>query len=145
MPEFHLRVWAEQVLFDCRDYTIDAATLEDAVALLDELQEEADSEGQSRRNPAVEAWRGGNRVRGLDPAEIVSGDQGITLIDEAGVRVRDLVGVPTGCTQLGVPIDEEVTRAAAIRDATPPDLDLAAQHQREQEALTGLETDVGFV
>jgi hypothetical protein len=139
-------------LFDCNDYVVEAPTLEDAVALLEELQEEADVEGLSKPTPAIRALghmspepERRSQVANLDPEEIVSGDTGITLIDKHGKRLRDLVSVPTGCERLGDPIDAEDTRAAAIRDATPPDFDLAAQHQREQEALTGREDDAGFV
>ena len=105
--KFPLRIWAEQVLFDCKDYHVEADTLEQAVALLRELQEKADSDGQTWSDPRIRSadpYRL-NEVGPLDPNEIQSGDTGITLLDDAGERLRDLDGVPTGCTQLGEPLD----------------------------------------
>src|SRR4051794_30985992 len=103
MPEFRLRIWAEQVLFDCADYIVEAPTLEDAATLLWAAQrtaEETDKEVPHARIRNANEHRC-DEVLGLDPEEIVNGDQGLTLIDDKGERVRDLVSVPTGCPQLG--------------------------------------------
>lgn len=47
-------------------------------------------------------------VRELDPNDIVEGCIGITLIDDDGKRVRDLIGVPTTCIQLGEPLNVDL-------------------------------------
>jgi hypothetical protein len=106
MAEFLLRVWAEQVLFDCRDYRVEADTLEAAVELLHELQEKADWGSEAIRHDAVSARESYHldEVMPLDPQEVVDGASGMTLVDEEGNRVRDLDGVPTGCVQLGEPL-----------------------------------------
>ena len=36
MAKFHLRSWSEQVLFDSRDYIVEAETLGDARLLVDQ-------------------------------------------------------------------------------------------------------------
>jgi hypothetical protein len=110
MPEFHLRTWAEQTLFDCNDYTVTAETLEAAVELLEQLQERAEDEGKRIAHADVrglEPWLL-PEVIPLDPAESVDANSGFTLLDEHGTRLRDLVGVPTGCVQLGDPLDYEI-------------------------------------
>jgi hypothetical protein len=108
MPEFHLRIWAEQTLFDCNDYTVTAETLRDAVAALREVQNSADGYGTKRAHPDIRGLEDWNedRVLVLDPEEVVDGKNGVTLIDATGVRVRDLIGLPTGCVQLGEPLLE---------------------------------------
>lgn len=108
MPEFRLRMWAEQVLFDCEDYVVTAETLEDAVAQLQDLSEKADGFADGSCDlpnniDNVSAFSGA--FRSLDPQEIVGGASGVTLVDETGRRVRDLESVPTGCVQLGEPLE----------------------------------------
>jgi hypothetical protein len=107
MPKFRLRSWAEQTLFDCRDYVVTADTLADAVELLQEIQERADYAGNHIEHDAIASAERGriDGVAPLDPSEVADGCDGVTLIDAAGDRVRDLVGVPIGCVQLGEPID----------------------------------------
>lgn len=106
MPEFRLRIWAEQVLFDCRDYVVTADTLEAAAKKLLDAQEKADDRDcDVEVDGIVSATLGRmDAVLTLDPEEIVSGEVGVTLIDGAGERVRDLIGVPTCCDQLGEPL-----------------------------------------
>lgn len=106
MPEFRLRIWQEQILFDCADYLVTADSLSDAVALLEQQQEYATLEDRDVVTPGIVSadQRGLNEVRPLDPQEVVDGASGVTLIDEKGGRLRDLVGVPTGCAQLGEPV-----------------------------------------
>ena len=107
MPEFHLRTWAEQTLFDCNDYTVTAETLEAAVALLEQLQEQADETGKRIDHADVrglEPWLL-SEVMPLDPADPVEATSGFTQLDEHGERVRDLVGVPVSCVQLGDPLE----------------------------------------
>ena len=41
MARFRLRSWQEQTLYDCRDYEVEAGTVEEAAELLGELQFEA--------------------------------------------------------------------------------------------------------
>lgn len=107
MPDFFLRTWSEQVLFDCNDYCVTADTLEDAVEQLQELQEAAQNSDEWQRAPVNIRPLNGmpGVVAVLDPEEVVEGYDGVTLIDENGKRVRDLDGVPTGCVQLGEPLD----------------------------------------
>lgn len=106
MTEFRLRIWQEQVLFDCNDYVVDADSLEAAVRQLQEVQDKAQDScrHQTAPNNIEHADYYESVVRVLDPEEIVSGSSGITLIDGKGERLRDLVGVPTGCEQLGKPL-----------------------------------------
>jgi hypothetical protein len=91
MPKFMLRGWAEQTLYDCRDYEVEAGTLEDAKELLGELQDEADYAdcacASDPRVTAVDGWRVDGVVP-LDPTEIVSGDSGIVEISEDGKPVK---------------------------------------------------------
>jgi len=101
MAEFRLRIWAEQTLFDSRDYVVQAATLEEAVARLKMVQEDAQDLDASTEHDDID-----RPVRLLDPSEVVESYDGVTLIDERGNRLRDLVGVPTGCVKLGEEIDE---------------------------------------
>lgn len=107
MPKYHLRSWAEQTLLACRDYTVTADTLEAACELMRDQQQEADENDGPIEHPAITTLDEG-RLSGivmLDPKEVVDGASGITLIDEEGERVRDLIGVPTTCVQLGEPLD----------------------------------------
>lgn len=117
MPQYNLRSWSEQTLFDCRDYIVTADTLADAVELLEQIQEDADGADSPIENPAIEAM--GNyqldEVCPLDPQDIVDGAGGITLLDDKGERVRDLVSVPTGCARLGEPLEAaELAPADAV-------------------------------
>lgn len=116
MADFMLRIWHEQVLFDCYDYIVEAETLEKAVELLQEYQEKADDQCGLNMAPVthesiirIDFFRGketilDDGIRPLDPEEIVAGDSGVALLDAHGCRIRDLDSVPTGCTQLGVPL-----------------------------------------
>lgn len=92
MPKFMLRSWAEQTLYDCRDYEVEAETLDEAKELLGELQDEADSAdcacASDPRVTAVYGWHD-DRVVPLDPDEIVDGESGIVEITEMGNPVRD--------------------------------------------------------
>ena len=100
MPEFRLRVWAEQTLYDARDYIVTAETLDEAKALLEELQERAEeADAGEVECPAVVADRpltvmeGGvarvlvNYVTTLDPQDVTGGDGGIVELDATGDRV----------------------------------------------------------
>ena len=82
---------------------VKADSLRAAVTLLQEQQELAAEKGRALRHAAITTLNGHdlNEIRQLDPQEVVASDAGVTLIDEDGNRVRDLVGVPTGCAQLG--------------------------------------------
>ena len=106
MPEFRLRIWQEQVLFDCRDYIVEADTLKAACELLWSAHTKASETSDLVPHARISTADPGrfDEVVELDPDEIVVGDQGITLIDEKGDRVRDLHGVPSGCDQLGQPL-----------------------------------------
>lgn len=122
--KFLLRSWAEQTLFDCQDYEVEADSLEAAAELLAEQQEMADSEGggiehASIRNAFRNAYRGFDTITPLDPNDIAEGGCGITLIDARGNRVRDLVGVPTGCVQLGEPLEGPAVDVDQIAAAAP--------------------------
>ena len=104
MPQYQLRAWAEQILFDCRDYVVTADTLEAACLLLREQQAEADDSG-STSHPAIKsAQHCADDVYALDPEEVIDVAAGISLIGEGGVRIRDLIGVPAACEQLGDPL-----------------------------------------
>jgi hypothetical protein len=109
MPTYRIRAWAEQTLFDCNDYEVEADTLEEACELIQLLQTMADEySDKDIVHPHVARMdhQGFHPdVVPLDPEEIISGDTGYTLIDGKGQRARDLVSVPTGCAQLGEPLD----------------------------------------
>lgn len=106
MPDFRLRIWAEQTLFDCRDYVVTADTLEAAVTRLQDVQEDADSMGEHVDAKDISSAERGrmDEVVSLDPSEVIDGDNGVTLIDDKGDRLRDLIGLPTGCERLGEPL-----------------------------------------
>lgn len=109
MPEFIIRHWAEQTLFACRDYRVDAPTLGDALRLLDGMVDRATDTGQPVECAEItgrETYRA-DEICELDPEEVVDGDTGYTLVDEDGKRLRDLISVPTGCVQLGEPMEME--------------------------------------
>jgi hypothetical protein len=85
---------------------VTADTLEQAVEQLQELQEKAQDECKRQDLPDnMESMDYDDTFKVLDPEEVVDGDSGITLIDENGKRLRDLEGVPTGCPQLGEPLE----------------------------------------
>src|SRR5689334_24677298 len=108
MTKFLLRSWAEQTMFACREYAVEADSLKQAVALLHAMQEranETEKDLHDERVVAIEEYDG-DEVRMLDPEQIEYAQDGITLIDESGERVRDLLGVPSGCDRLGEPLDE---------------------------------------
>lgn len=104
MPEFRLRLWAEQTLFDCRDFVVTADTLEAAtkqLLLLHDAVEFGDDKVTLPDN--IEA--GTNEMIALDPEEVVDGTVGVTLLNDDDERLRDLVNVPTCCVRLGEPLD----------------------------------------
>jgi len=109
--EFYMRSWSEQTLFDCRDYVVKAGTLEAAVLLLQDLQQQADQDGKAVSHNDISSMDPHHldEIRSLDPREIITGSEGITLIDLGSNRVRDLIGVPAGCNQLGIPITDPGT------------------------------------
>lgn len=106
MPEFRLRIWTEQILFDSHDYVVTAESLEGAVSRLQDIQEAVDFESRDRSIEGIDSVEDGflNGVTPLDPSDIVGGYGGVCLIDEQSDRVRDLIGVPTGCDRLGEPL-----------------------------------------
>jgi hypothetical protein len=74
-------------------------------------QSEADDQSEPYIDRDIRPMRDAH-VEGVvscDPGEIVSGGTGFTLIDGDGERLRDLVGVPTGCVQLGEQMEEAAT------------------------------------
>ncbi len=95
MPDYRLRSWCQQTLYDCRDYLVTADTIEQAAAMLREDQQFANDEGHSVSSvPGVLRIVGGtllDEVRPLEPEEVVDGDSGIMEIDAAGERIRDLI------------------------------------------------------
>lgn len=93
MARFRLRSWQEQTLYDCRDYEIEAGTLEEAAGLLDELQERAQEISEPvDLPPQVRRIDGASReMRALDPCEIVDGERGIAEIDADGHKLRDVL------------------------------------------------------
>ena len=107
MPEFIIRSWSEQTLFACKDYVIEADTLGDAAKIIHALQEKAEDTIEVVTDQRVRALSRyeSDEIEPLDPEEIVDGSTGLTLIDEKGVRLRDLVSIPTGCPQLGEFLD----------------------------------------
>ncbi len=110
MPDFMLRIWAEQTLFDSNEYKVTAESLEAAVELLNEQQELADDRGRIHTHPAIQRHRHGvfyDEIVPLDPEEVVDGTAGVTLVHADGQRLRDLEGVPTCCVQLGEPLDAD--------------------------------------
>ncbi len=107
--KYAIRVWAEQTLFACCDYWVEADTPEQAAILARDLTDEAsNSNGGWAADARVTSFGPGHYdvVGELDPEEIVDSFQGVTLLDDDGNRVRDMIGVPTGCAQLGEPIKE---------------------------------------
>ena len=93
MPEFRLRSWAEQTLYDYNDYLVTAGTIEEAAAKLHDAQDQA-HEGDCilDDSPDIELIGLGRLpgVRPLDPAEVIDGDSGISLIDEDGNKIMDV-------------------------------------------------------
>jgi hypothetical protein len=73
MAEFHIRSWQEQILFDCRDYSIEAETLEEALLKIQAAQSEADDQDEPYIDRDIRPMQDA-RVEGvvsLDPSEIV--------------------------------------------------------------------------
>lgn len=104
MAEFHIRVWAEQTLIASSDYIVTADTLEQAAKLLRDVQDDADHSGGPVEHAAVrsaEPYASFDDVSPLDPHEVAGSVTGLTLIDGEGKRVRDLLGVPSGCEKMG--------------------------------------------
>ena len=93
MARFRFRSWQEQTLYDCRDYEVEADTLEEAAELLDELQERAQEISEPvDLPPQVRRIVGTSReMRLLDPCEIVDGERGIAEIDTAGHKLRNVL------------------------------------------------------
>lgn len=114
MPQFLLRAWAERLLFDCRDYRVTADTLGEAAELLIQANENVQESSHSKRFPGIVARELGHMdaVRILEPCESVEAYAGITEVDENGDRLRDLLGVPTGCVRLGEPLEPDPVVAA---------------------------------
>jgi hypothetical protein len=98
-PTFRLRIWQEQVLFDCNDYLVTADNLADAVALLQRVQEQADDQRDDVEHDNISRIVARSSINKavvpLDPAECVAANEGVTLISADGERLRDIVGVPS--------------------------------------------------
>src|SRR5437870_2854647 len=80
------------ILCDSHDYTVDAATIEEAAQLLAELQDKAQatSEHQTLPNNIESREEYGARLLVLDPEAIVDIEHGIQEIDEDGSPLRDI-------------------------------------------------------
>lgn len=90
MPEFKLRSWQEQTLYDCHDYIVTADTLEKAIELLKAQQEIAQDTSAPAYHDSIctaEKWQIDD-VHVLDPDEIVNGDSGVVQIDDNGDPIR---------------------------------------------------------
>jgi hypothetical protein len=124
MPKYNLRSWAEQTLFDCRDYVVTADSLADAVALLEQIQEDAEYGDKRIEHPAIVAFDKYqlDGVGTLDPCDVIDGSGGITLLDPKGERARDLIGVPSGCVRLGEPLEPAELEPADKLAAAAPEL-----------------------
>lgn len=101
MPTFVIRHWATQVLYDDRDYTVEAATPEEAAAKVraaDRLRRDSDAAAVDiRTGQPIEGYvivTSEYTVCELDPQDIIDGDEGFALVDETGRKVRDVT--PTG-------------------------------------------------
>jgi hypothetical protein len=89
MPTFNLRSWRTQTLYDCKDYMVEAETLDGATELLLALQYEVDQLDQHDavvHHDCVTTAEPGrvSGVTALDPQEIIDGDCGISELDAAG-------------------------------------------------------------
>jgi len=98
MPQFIIRHWATQTLYDCRDYAVDAATPEEAAAKVQEALRVL-HEGE---HVAVDLRTGEPitdyvvvmdefTVGALDPDEMHDSEDGFVLVDQLhGRKVRDV-------------------------------------------------------
>ena len=93
MTRFRLRCWQEQTLTDCCDYEVEADTLADAAALLDDLQDRAQAvTGPVSLPPNVRRIASTDRrMQVLDPDEVVDSVRGIAAIDDHGRKLRDVL------------------------------------------------------
>jgi hypothetical protein len=119
MPKYNLRSWAEQTLFDSRDYIVTADSLAEAVELLEQVQEDAEYGDKRIEHSAIVAFDKYqlDGVGVLDPCDVIDGSGGITLLDRKGERARDLIGVPTGCVRLGEPLEPAELEPAELEPA----------------------------
>ena len=140
MERFRLRSWEEQTLYDCREYEVEADSIEAAAELLDALRERAqEMNGPVELPPNV--WRidGGGRVmRVLDPKHLVDSERGIAEIGANGRKLRDVLPAAAD------PADPPARLLAAfVRDietmgvdtVTAKCPDLAATYEKARAAL----------
>ena len=100
MPTFRLRAWAEQTLYDCRDYLVEADTIEKAAERLEAAMETVEANPSARMVPGIDrilsiaedgATLSVPDIRPLDPQEITDGASGIVEIDVEGRKLRDIL------------------------------------------------------
>jgi hypothetical protein len=132
-----LRCWQEQTRYDAHDCDVEAASLEDAAALLDALQEQAQAVAGAVELPAtVRRSDGSARVMPvLDPDEVVDGVRGITEIDANGRKQRDVLPRPadTAAAVLAEFVrDVEAVGIAVVRQDWP---DLLVTYPKARAAL----------
>jgi hypothetical protein len=91
LPTFRLRSWAEQTLYDARDYLVVAESLEAAIEKLAAAEQAVAEDGGTPRRfggiAGIDRWMSDDVVP-LDPGEIVGGEHDICQIDEAGDPIR---------------------------------------------------------
>lgn len=137
MARFRLRSWQEQTLYDCRDYEVEAGTVEEAAELLGELQFEAQEiSGPVDLPPNVWCIDGtGREMRVLDPREIVDSESGIAEIDEDRNKLRDVPPVVTNA-----PGDEQGVGKGRLFELAPQLRDTLAELLEWEARMGGWES-----
>lgn len=122
MPEFIIRAWANQTLYDCRDYKVEAMNPEAAAALVrDTMQRIDDGEGpwidlrtgEPYADMALMPPDREHVVVPLDPEEVIDGETGFALVEAVdGAMLRDVD--PDANPDDPLPMDPEAARMADI-------------------------------
>lgn len=92
MPDFKLRIWQTQTLYDCYDYVVTAPTLEEAALKLQAAYDQAVATDARSEHPDIKGTHRGavfaDSVCPLDPDEVLDCDVGITELNEDGSAGR---------------------------------------------------------
>lgn len=87
-----IRLWREEVLYDCMEYTVEAPSVEAAGRLLMRLHEKAEAaDGMVELPSTVRCQhRGRTHMHALDGHEVIRSENGATLIDDEGDPIRQI-------------------------------------------------------